>query len=92
MSRFTQSASTAPAGAHLENPVLHDLCAWRDARVDRVELADWRTTIGEEVDFVFEAGIIGQDHSPDSPGSAPTCRCRSAGKSRPAARPQRPGP
>jgi predicted AAA+ superfamily ATPase len=48
--------SSAPAGAHLENLVLHDLMAWRDARVDRVELAHWRTTIGEEVDFVIEAG------------------------------------
>lgn len=48
--------SSAPAGAHLENLVLHDLLAWRDARVDRVELACWRTTIGEEVDFVIEAG------------------------------------
>ena len=48
--------ATAPAGAHLENLVLHDLLAWRDAQVDRVELAYWRTTIGEEVDFVIEAG------------------------------------
>lgn len=48
--------SSAPAGAHLENLVLNDLLAWRDARVDRVELAYWRTTIGEEVDFVIEAG------------------------------------
>lgn len=48
--------ATAPAGAHLENLVLHDLLAWRDARVDRVELAYWRTTIGEEVDFVIEVG------------------------------------
>ena len=48
-------SATAPAGAHLENLVLHDLLAWRDARVDRVELAYWRTTIGEEVDFVIEA-------------------------------------
>ena len=48
--------ATAPAGAHLENLVLHDLLAWRDARVDHVELAYWRTTIGEEVDFVIEAG------------------------------------
>jgi len=48
--------ATAPAGAHLENLVLHDLLAWRDARVERVELAYWRTTIGEEVDFVIEAG------------------------------------
>jgi hypothetical protein len=48
--------AAAPAGAHLENLVLHDLIAWRDARVERVELAYWRTTIGEEVDFVIEAG------------------------------------
>jgi predicted AAA+ superfamily ATPase len=48
--------ATAPAGAHLENLVLHDLITWRDARVERVELAYWRTTIGEEVDFVIEAG------------------------------------
>jgi hypothetical protein len=51
-----QPGPSAPAGAHLENLVLHDLLAWRDARVDRVELAYWRTTIGEEVDFVIEAG------------------------------------
>lgn len=48
--------ATTPAGAHLESLVLHDLLAWRDARVERVELAYWRTTIGEEVDFVIEAG------------------------------------
>jgi uncharacterized protein len=48
--------ATGPSGAHLENLVLHDLLAWRDARVDRVELAYWRTTIGEEVDFVIDAG------------------------------------
>lgn len=48
--------ASAPTGAHLENLVLNDLLAWRDARVDRVELAYWRTTIGEEVDFVIEAG------------------------------------
>ncbi|GMV19999.1 MAG: hypothetical protein AMXMBFR56_82230 [Polyangiaceae bacterium] len=51
-----QLGPSAPSGAHLENLVLHDLIAWRDARVDRVELAYWRTTIGEEVDFVVEAG------------------------------------
>ncbi len=48
--------ATAPTGAHLENLVLHDLLAWRDSQVERVELAYWRTTIGEEVDFVIEAG------------------------------------
>lgn len=45
-----------PAGAHLENLVLHDLLAWRDARIERAELSYWRTTVGEEVDFVIEAG------------------------------------
>jgi predicted AAA+ superfamily ATPase len=45
-----------PAGAHLENLVLHDLLAWRDARVERAELGYWRTSLGEEVDFVIEAG------------------------------------
>lgn len=48
-------AGTEPQGAHLENLVLHDLLAWRDARVARAELGYWRTTIGEEVDFVIEA-------------------------------------
>jgi predicted AAA+ superfamily ATPase len=44
-----------PGGPHLENLVLHDLLAWRDARVERAELGYWRTAIGEEVDFVIEA-------------------------------------
>ena len=44
-----------PGGAHLENLVLSDLLAWRDARLERAELFFWRTTIGEEVDFVIEA-------------------------------------
>ncbi len=44
-----------PTGAHLENLVLHDLLAWRDARIERAELGYWRTSIGEEVDFVIEA-------------------------------------
>jgi len=50
-------AQTAePGGAHLENVVLHDLLAWRDARLERAELGYWRTAIGEEVDFVIETG------------------------------------
>lgn len=48
--------SDEPGGAHLENLVLHDLFAWRDARLERAEVCYWRTTIGEEVDFVIEAG------------------------------------
>jgi predicted AAA+ superfamily ATPase len=50
------SESEEPDGAHLENLVLHDLLAWRDARVERAELGYWRTSIGEEVDFVIETG------------------------------------
>jgi predicted AAA+ superfamily ATPase len=45
-----------PNGVHLENLVLHDLLAWRDVRLDRAEVFYWRTAIGEEVDFVIEAG------------------------------------
>lgn len=45
-----------PDGAHLENLVLHDLLVWRDTRVQPTELGYWRTTTGEEVDFVIEAG------------------------------------
>jgi hypothetical protein len=48
--------SDEPSGAHLENIVLHDLLAWRDARLERVEIGYWRTSIGEEVDFVIESG------------------------------------
>ncbi len=28
---------------------------WRDARVERADLGYWRTSVGEEVDFVIEA-------------------------------------
>ncbi len=44
-----------PTGAHLENIVLNDLLCWRDARVEQGEVLYWRTTTGEEVDFVIEA-------------------------------------
>ena len=44
-----------PTGAHLENLVLSDLIAWRDSQLlDRPELYYWRTTTGQEVDFVIE--------------------------------------
>lgn len=45
-----------PSGAHLENLVLMDLLAWRDTQLDRPDVLYWRTSIGEEVDFVIEAG------------------------------------
>ena len=49
-------AKSAPGGAHLENIVLHDLLAWRDAQLERVEVTYWRTAAGEEMDFVIESG------------------------------------
>lgn len=45
-----------PTGAHLENLVLLDLLAWRDSRLATAEVCGWRTTTGEEVDFVVESG------------------------------------
>lgn len=50
------SETDEPGGAHLENLVLHDLLAWRDARLERAEIGYWRTSVGEEVDFVIETG------------------------------------
>ena len=47
-------AGSGPEPAHLENLVLGDLLAWRDSRADPAEVAYWRTTAGEEVDFVIE--------------------------------------
>jgi len=43
-----------PRGAHLENLVLTDLLAWRDSTLQGAEVLYWRTTTGEEVDFVIE--------------------------------------
>ena len=45
-----------PDGAHLENLILNDLLAWRDARLEPAEIAYWRTASGAEVDLVIEAG------------------------------------
>ncbi|HUF67173.1 MAG TPA: DUF4143 domain-containing protein [Longimicrobiales bacterium] len=51
------AGAPAAQGAHLENLILADLLAWRDAAVvDRPELFFWRTAAGEEVDFVVEHG------------------------------------
>ncbi len=47
---------TEPRGEHLENLVLQDLLVWRDSGSNRAEVLYWRTTLGEEVDFVIEAG------------------------------------
>jgi predicted AAA+ superfamily ATPase len=46
--------SPAPRAAHLENLVLADLLAWRDAQLAPVGLSYWRTQLGDEVDFVIE--------------------------------------
>ena len=44
-----------PTGSHLENLVLTDLLAWRDAILaHRPGLFYWRAVTGEEVDFVVE--------------------------------------
>jgi predicted AAA+ superfamily ATPase len=48
------AGETEPRGAHLENLVLTDLLAWRDSQIPRPEILYWRTTNGEEVDFVLE--------------------------------------
>ena len=50
------AAGAEPGGAHLENLVLQDLLAWRDARLDRADVHYWRSATGEEVDFVVETG------------------------------------
>lgn len=51
------AGTSRPHGPHLENLVLSDLLAWRDASVEqRPELFYWRTATGEEVDLVIERG------------------------------------
>lgn len=45
-----------PGGAYLENIVLNDLLAWRDASAERIDLHYWRTVTGDEIDFVIESG------------------------------------
>ncbi len=46
--------TTEPEGVHLENLVLNDLLCWRDARLEPADVFYWRTSTGEEVDFVIE--------------------------------------
>ncbi len=45
-----------PGGSALENLVLTDLLAWRDASPSGADVMYWRATTGEEVDFVIESG------------------------------------
>ena len=50
-------AGEEPRGAHLENLVLLDLLVWRDSAPHlAAEVLYWRTTTGDEVDFVVEQG------------------------------------
>jgi uncharacterized protein len=49
------AGEATPRGAHLENLVLSDLLAWSGALTERAEILYWRTTVGEEVDFVVES-------------------------------------
>lgn len=42
------------SGAHLENIVCNDLLAWRETDATRPSILYWRTSTGEEVDFVIE--------------------------------------
>lgn len=53
---FHLSGMETPSGSHLENLVLTDLLAWQGAMPRRAEILYWRTTTGEEVDFVIEVG------------------------------------
>jgi uncharacterized protein len=48
------SEESNPSGAHLENLVCNDLFAWREAETVRPSIMYWRTSSGEEVDFVIE--------------------------------------
>lgn len=51
------SRASQPEGPHLENLVLSDLLAWRDASSTRPpQVFYWRTATGEEVDFVIDRG------------------------------------
>jgi uncharacterized protein len=49
-------AAAEPSGAHLENLVLCDLLAWREAQAPHPAISYWRTAAGHEVDFVIERG------------------------------------
>lgn len=51
---FFLSGESELRGAHLENVVLSDLAAWRASELDVPEILYWRTSTGNEVDFVIE--------------------------------------
>ena len=45
-----------PDGAHLENIILGDLLAWKESQITKPDIFYWRTTVGDEVDFVVDTG------------------------------------
>ncbi len=49
------SEASAVTGAHLENVICTDLLAWRETETGRPTIMYWRTSAGEEVDFVVES-------------------------------------
>jgi predicted AAA+ superfamily ATPase len=48
------SGASEVSGAHLENVVCTDLLAWRETDATRPSILYWRTSTGDEVDFVIE--------------------------------------
>jgi predicted AAA+ superfamily ATPase len=50
------SREREPRGEHLENVVVQDVLAWRDAQVMPPEVFYWRTSKGYEVDLVIQDG------------------------------------
>jgi predicted AAA+ superfamily ATPase len=50
------SGHAQPDGAHLENIVLSDLLSWKESQISKPDIFYWRTTVGDEVDFVVDTG------------------------------------
>lgn len=50
------SGLSKPAGAHLENIILHDLNVWADGNGLSANVYYWRTAGGDEVDLVVDNG------------------------------------
>ena len=48
------TAEETARGAHLENLIVTDLLAWRETQTRRPNILYWRTSKGQEVDFVVE--------------------------------------
>jgi predicted AAA+ superfamily ATPase len=50
------SGHAEPEGAHFENIVLCDLLSWKESQITKPDIFYWRTTVGDEVDFVVDTG------------------------------------